>query len=238
MNESTGDGFSEDESRHYGTATTAMVESTFAEGVDRAVLLIRHSARTFDAELHDLENRLTGHGRALCRQFGAALPKNVHVRGYASPPERCMETARLVIDAHAAAGGSAGRTRPVEGLGVFYALDQQKMWMVLRAAGGLPAFLSQWFAGDVPTDAMMPAPLAVEMVMRVLRAKLHAPGDPRQLDLCVSHDMTVFTVRHGVGLEPLEGPTIEFLDGLLLFEREGRLLLRSQHGGEVVLTTS
>lgn len=224
-----------EEGTHFGSATAAMVEATFADGVDRAVLLMRHSARTFDPHIHDLLNPLTEHGRALCRQFGAALPKDVHVRGYASPPERCLETAQIVIDAHAGGGGSGGRTRPVEALGVFYALDQQKMWKGLRAAGGLPAYVDAWFAGQVPEDAMMPAELAVQMVLRVLLTKLRAPGDERQLDLCVSHDMSVYTVRHGVGLEPLHGPLVEFLDGLLLFERDGQVLMRSQHGGEVVL---
>lgn len=227
---------SADDSTHYGVATATMVAEAFDDGVDRAVLLARHSARTFDPDLHDLVNPLTEHGRLLCRQFGEALPKDVHVRGYASPPERCVETARLVIDAHAGAGGSAGRTRPVEALGVFYALDQQKMWQGMKAAGGLPLYLEQWFAGEVPSDAMMPAALAVQMILRVLSAKLRAPGNARQLDLCVSHDMSVFTVRHGVGLEPLHGPTVEFLDGLLVFERDGRLLMRSHHGGEVTLS--
>ncbi len=225
----------DEESTHYGTATAALVEATFAEGVDRAVLLMRHSARTFDPDLHDLLNPLTEHGRSLCRQLGAALPKGVHVRGYASPPERCVETAEIVIDAHSSGGGSGGRTRPVEALGVFYALDQQKMWKGLRAAGGLPAYIASWFEGQVPSDAMMPAELAVQMVLRVLLTKLRATGDARQLDLCVSHDMSVYTVRHGVGLEPLHGPLVEFLDGLLLFERQGQVIMRSQHGGEVSL---
>jgi len=199
------------------------------------VLLMRHSARTYQPDLHDLENRLTDHGRSLCRRFGDALPKDVHLRGYASPPERCMETARIVIDAHASGGGSGSRTRPVEALGVFYALDQQKMWKGLRAAGGLPSYIDSWFAGGVPADAMMPADLAVQMVLRVLLAKLRAPGAARQLDLCVSHDMTVYTVRHGAGLEPLEGPAVEYLDGLLLYERNGQVMLRSQHGAEVAV---
>lgn len=220
---------------HYGRATSAMVAQSFAEGIDRGVLLMRHSARTFDRGIHDLLNPLTDHGRDLCRQMGEALPKDVHLRGYASPPERCMETAQLVIASHENGGGSGGRTRPVEALGPFYALDQQKMWKGLTSAADLPGFIGEWYAGEVPDDAMMPLGLAVQMIVRVLASKLRAAGAERQLDLCVSHDMTVYTVRHGVGLEPLSGPEVEFLDGLLLFERGNRLMMRSQHGGEVQL---
>jgi hypothetical protein len=223
------------EADHYGLATAELVAEAYASGVDRAVLLMRHSARTFRRDIHDLENPLTDHGRALSARLGEALPKDVHLRGYASPPERCMETARLVIDAHAGAGGSAGRTRPVEALGVFYALDQQRMWKGLSQAESLPSYVGEWFAGAVPEDAMMPAGLAVRMILTVLAGKLRAPGEARQLDLCVSHDMTVYTVRHGTGLEPVHGPPVEFLDGLLLCERDGALSLRSQHGAEVAV---
>ncbi len=226
----------EQEADHYGRATAELVADAYASGVDRAVLLMRHSARTFRRDIHDLENPLTDHGRALSSRLGAALPKDVHVRGYASPPERCMETARLMIDAHTHAGGSAGRTRPVEALGVFYALDQQRMWKGLSLAESLPAYVGEWFAGAVPEDAMMPAELAVRMILTVLVGKLEAPGAARQLDLCVSHDMTVFTMRHGLGLEPVHGPPVEFLDGLLLCECDGALTLKSHHGAEVEVT--
>lgn len=233
------DGFDEDLSEHFGQATAAMVDAAVADGMRNGVLLMRHSARTFDRSIHDLLNPLTEHGRMLCRQFGDALPKDFALRGFASPPERCLETAEIAIATHEAAGGAGGRTRPVEALGVFYALDQQKMWKGLQAADGLADYVGQWFAGDVPTDAMMPADLAVQMLLRVLGAKLEtssaaAAGTPgATLDLCVTHDMTVYTMRHGVGLESVAGPEVEFLDGLLLFERDGERLMRSQHGGEV-----
>lgn len=222
----------ENPSDHFGVATAELVSSVYTEGAERAVLLMRHSARTFDRSIHDLENPLTEHGRHLCHQLGRALPKDVTLKGYASPPQRCMETSQLVIAAHEDSGGVGLRTRPVEALGVFYALDQQKMWKGLSQAG-LPEYVGQWFADDVPRDAMMPADVAVQMVLRVLCGKLFAQGAQRQLDLCVSHDMTVYTMRHGLGLEPVSGPDVEFLDGLILFARQGQLYMRSQHGGEV-----
>jgi broad specificity phosphatase PhoE len=197
---------------------------------------MRHSARTFDRNIHDLLNPLTEHGRALSRRLGEELPKHLRVRGYASPPERCMETAQLVIDAHKQGGGEGHRTRPVEAFGVFYALDQQKMWKGMSQADRMVDYLDAWFAGDVPEDAMMPAQLAVQMVLRAMLGKLRtaAPDDETpHLDLCVSHDMTLYTVRHGVGLESFDGPDVEFLDGLLLFSRGGRHFMRSQHGCEV-----
>ncbi len=222
-----------EESLHYGRETVRLVDEIFAGGADRVVLLMRHSARTFDRSIHDLANPLTDHGRHLSREFGKSLPKDVHVRGFASPPARCVETAELALQAHDHHGGSIGRVRPVEGLGMFYALDQQKVWKGMMAADSMPSYIGDWFDDAVPTDAMMPADLTVQMILRVLTSALSAPGEARQLDLCVSHDFTVYTVRHAVGLEDLSGPDVEFLDGLALFARDGGLYLRSQHGGEV-----
>jgi hypothetical protein len=145
-----------------------------------------------------------------------------------------------VIDGHKEGGGAGHRTRPVEALGVFYALDQQKMWKGMSQADTMVDYLDAWFAGEVAEDAMMPAELAVQMVLRALLGKLRnaAPGTASpHLDLCVSHDMTLYTVRHGVGLEGLDGPDVEFLDGLLLFSRDGRFFMRSQHGAEVEIAT-
>ena len=224
-------------SSHFGRATINLLEDVYAQGADRAVLLMRHSARTFDRSINDLLNQLTEHGRFLCTQMGEGMPKDLHIRGYASPVQRCLDTAEVVMASHAAGGGSVGRTRPVEALGVFYGLDQQKMWKGLSLAEDLATYVGEWFDGKVPDDAMMPPELAVQMILRVLKAKLDTPFTGKSLDLCVTHDITIFTVRHGVGLEPVDGPSVEFLDGLVLYKKDGRTYMRSHHGGEVEVSS-
>ena len=219
-------------SEHFGDATIDLVNDVLTEGADKAVLLMRHSARTFDRSINDLENPLTEHGRNLCVKLGQKLPKHLTIKGYASPPERCVETAEKTIAAHAEKGGASGRTRPVEALGIFYSLDHQRMWKMLSGSNGLADFVGRWFDKAFPTDALLSPELAVETLMRVLEAKLDAL-DPSHLDLCVTHDMTIFMMRHGMGLESCYGPDVEFLDGLVLFEKDGKKLFRSRHGGEV-----
>ena len=69
----------------------------------------------------------------------------------------------------------------------------------------------------------------------MLRGKLDAPalGAQPQLDLCVSHDMTVYTVRQGSGLGAYcRSAGGNFSTGFMCRE-QGQLLLRSQHGGVV-----
>ena len=221
----------------FGDASARMTRAIFAEGVERGVLLMRHSAREYRRDVHDLENPLTAEGRSLAARFGASLP-DVNLRGYSSPVMRCRETGALAIEASAAAqrGGVISKVRDIEAFGVFYALDQIRMWKGLHKSNGLADYVGRWFAGEVPQSAMMRPQRAVGMVLEVMLDKLNAPaiqaGTP-QLDLCVTHDMTIFTMREGVGLEPVTGPDVRFMDGLLMYEQDDKVFFASQHGGIV-----
>ena len=221
----------------FGDASARMTRAIFGEGVERGVLLMRHSAREYRRDVHDLENPLTAEGRSLAARFGASLP-DVNLRGYSSPVMRCRETGALAIEASAAAqrGGVISKVRDIEAFGVFYALDQIRMWKGLRKSDGLADYVGQWFAGKVPQSAMMRPQWAVGMVLEVMLDKLTAPaiqaGTP-QLDLCVTHDMTIFTMREGAGLEPVTGPDVRFMDGLLMYEQDDKVFFASQHGGIV-----
>ncbi len=221
----------------FGDASARMTRAIFGEGVERGVLLMRHSAREYRRDVHDLENPLTAEGRSLAARFGASLP-DVNLRGYSSPVMRCRETGALAIEASAAAqrGGVISKVRDIEAFGVFYALDQIRMWKGLRKSDGLADYVGQWFAGKVPQSAMMRPQRAVGMVLEVMLDKLTAPaiqaGTP-QLDLCVTHDMTIFTMREGAGLEPATGPDVRFMDGLLMYEQDDKVFFASQHGGIV-----
>ncbi len=219
----------------FGNATIELLNSVYARGARHAVTLMRHSAREYHPERHDLENPLTDAGRAYARRLGERLPKDLLVRGYASPPHRCMETAELILEGHGAQGGRSTRHRPLEVLGVFYALDQIKMWKGMKTAGGLVPYLESWFAGDVPVDAMMAPGLAANLVVGVLAEKLSDPVAERQLDVCVSHDMTVHLVRDRVLGEAAADAKVEYLDALVLFELDGELRLASHRGTEVAL---
>lgn len=217
----------------YGDATIDLVRSAVDGGAKRGVLLMRHSAREYEPGRHDLENPLTEEGRRHARRLGERLPKSLLLRGYASPPHRCMETAELVLAGHETGGGGITRHRPLEALGVFYALDQMRMWKGMNVAGGLVPYMQQWFDGRIPADAMMAPDLAARLVLRVLAEKLRSPVADEQLDVCVSHDMTLYLLRDRLLGERLQEAPVEYLDGLLLYEADGLLCLAGQRGTEV-----
>jgi broad specificity phosphatase PhoE len=218
----------------YGDSALALIERLLAEGARHVVAFMRHSAREYTPGLHDLLNPLTDEGRDLALRLGTALPKALTVRGYASPPARCMDTAALIMEGHRKAGGSATRHRPVEAFGVFYALDQMKMWKALSGAGGLPAFIEQWVAGAVPPDALIPADLATDLLLRVLAARLRDPLGDLSLDLCVSHDMSLHLLRAVVlGESAATASPVRYLDALALYRWDGRLMLASHDGKSI-----
>lgn len=219
-----------------GEATLELLGRVRGDGARHVVLVMRHSAREFAPGRHDLENPLTPAGRELALALGAGLPREVTARAYASPPERCMETAALVLEGHRQAGGAVTRHRPLEALGVFYALDQMKMWQAMGAAGGLADFVAAWVRGEVPGDALMPAELAARLLLGVLADKLTRAVADDQVDLCVTHDMTLYMLRAVLLNEPAGGPQVAFLDALALYRgADGALWLTSHHGAPVRL---
>ena len=220
----------------YGDATLAQVEAMANEGCTHMVLLMRHSAREFNPDVHDLENPLTDEGRELSQRLGRQLPKAYTLRGYASPAGRCVETAQLCLDGHAAEGGSSTRVRPVEGLGVFYVLDQMKMYRVMRGMGSLQQFVSAWSDRAIPQDALIPAQEAARILMMVVSEKLSQSVAEKQIDVCVSPDLSLYLVRDRLLSEsPDQGP-VEFLDALLAFRRDDRVWLQSARTNPVDIT--
>lgn len=225
------------DSEVFGDATLALLEQIFDEGVEHAVVLMRHSAREFEPGRHDLENPLTDEGRDLARRLGERLNKRLLLRGYSSPAERCVETAELVLAGHREAGGQCTRHRPIEALGVFYVLDQMKMYRAMMDADGQLPFLERWYRGEIGADVLMPADLAARLAVRVAAEKLNQPlGRGPQLDVCVSHDMTLYLVRDRLlGERSDERGEVRFLDGLVLYSRDGDTVLASRHGNRAVL---
>lgn len=214
----------------YGAATAALIDSVLDRGVTRAVVFMRHSARTFDPAIHDLANQLTPEGRDLARGLGAALRPGLHLRGYASPPQRCVDTAELLLEGYREGGPqcTTGRTRVLEALGPFYALDQVRMWMGMREAGGLQAYVQQWCDGDIGPDILLEADASARIIGRVLAGRLDAaPVDGPSLDICVSHDISVHMVRDQLLRQGVDRGDVRFLDALVLYRESGELWLRS-----------
>ena len=213
-----------------GETTLQLINELVKEGADHIVLLMRHSAREYEPGRHDLLNPLTDEGRELARHLGEAIPKSLNLRGYSSPAERCVETATLIMKAHQEVGGVATRNRVVEGLGVFYVLDQMKMFMAMQEAGSMVNFQKNWFSENVTADILMPARASAEIIARLALEKLKEKPESPQLDLLVSHDFTIYLLKDQLlRQDSSRYPDVIYLDGLAFFEREGKTFIQSHH---------
>lgn len=220
----------------YGAATSELIEQAFDSGAEHVAALMRHSARTYIEGAHDLDNQLTDEGRGYARELGERLPAGLTIRGYTSPVERCRETAQIVLDAHAGRGGDARRSRPVEAFGPFYALDQMRMWKGMSLAGGLTDYVDDWVAGKLPTGAIIRADQAASLILDVLEDRLNTPLNDRQegqLELCVSHDITLYMVRDRLLGQPTSTAPVLYLDALVVYRQGDALMMASQHGEPV-----
>lgn len=219
-----------------GTVTNELVSSLFNDGASHVALLMRHSAREFAPDKHDLLNPLTDEGRALARELGSRLPKSVTVRGYSSPAERCVETADLIMAGHEADGGLVTRNRVVEALGVFYVLDQMKMFMAMRERGGIVPMINAWVAGEVAADILMPPHVAATLLGKLIDERLKNDPEATELDLLVSHDFTLFLIKSVLLSQlPDDYPEVNFLDGIAFFRRGGETFVQSHHAAPIPL---
>lgn len=223
----------------HGARTAALVAELQEMGVRQASLLMRHSAREYAPGRHDLENPLTEEGRRLAREFGLRLAPELVLRCYASPVPRCQDTAELIHAAHLEVGGrGSGGCRPVEALGVFYVLDQMRMFKAMSTAGeGLAAFVDGWMEGRVPEDVMMAPRLAAQTLLRLLVQRLDGQTVTPALDLCVSHDLTLYLMRDVLlGRHRGDGDVL-YLDGLALW-RDGGAVLAATHDADATDVTA
>jgi broad specificity phosphatase PhoE len=215
----------------YGDSGIALVNGVLDKGVKHVVLLMRHSAREYAEGVHDAKNPLTEEGRALSLRFGENLPPNLLVRAYHSPVGRCRETAERMLSGYASKGGQITRYRPVDGLGVFYVLDQMKMYRAMQADGGLLPFTQKWYAGGQDADILMPAQTAALALLDVLREKLEKEPEGLRLDLCVSHDLSLLTMLDQLLGQPSKKfGNVEYLDAIAVYYLEDQLVLHSRHG--------
>jgi broad specificity phosphatase PhoE len=191
---------------------------------------IRHSARYYGQAENDLDNPLSDHGRALCHSFGVGLPSWGAFSTRSSTSGRCIETAELIGASHA--HPRALPNQPSEDLAAFYVRDMRKVGGMMKHLTP-EVTLRRWFAGEVKPEVMVPPREAADRLMSTIVDTL-STSPPDHLTLCVSHDWSVYLLRHMVlDLFYGEHPPVEYLDGLAFWFDGGGLIVSSALCGEV-----
>ena len=85
----------------------------------------------------------------------------------------------------------------------------------------------------------MPADLTARLVGGVAKEKLSQTGDDPQLDLLVSHDFTLYTVKDQLLKQGTHRyPDVHYLDGIAFFNRDGKTFIQSHHEPAIELDVS
>ena len=178
------------------------------DGPSPGALLIRHAARYGgDVALHS--DGLTPVGREQARKLGKRIGEHKHIRLFASPVQRCVDTASLIAEG----AGSDAEVSITTMLGRpgTYVIDEEEVDRHL-AIMGLSRFAVEWVNGRIPVKAMAPIPQGSQALMEWVRGNLREGSDC--LDIYVGHDLFLTPVLiNYLSYDIASAGLLGFLDG-------------------------
>jgi hypothetical protein len=187
--------------------------------------LMRHAEREPITDLDSaLFARLTPRGRAQARAFGSGLPRNLSLRLFHSPVERCEHTAREIEAGLGEAGGRAVEVTASDILGGPYVLDAGAL-LKLLALKDPKMFFDEWRSGGIDASVISPLKVAAVQTLRFMLAGLEGRKSGA-LDLHVSHDINILIMLSLV--EDLIDPRAlwpGFMEGIVLQGRGKQLAI-------------
>jgi broad specificity phosphatase PhoE len=178
-------------------------------------VILRHAERfpILTASDHTLAE-LTPDGHAAAEAWGTRISGFDKVRLFHSPVKRCRQTAEGIARGLGATGRVVEIVGAAETLGVDYVVDHEEMARLATQHG--EHFIRLWFSGEAGPAVMRAADQVVTRKLAYLTERLHEPGaHGRRLDLHVSHDWNILTLRELLcGVRHEEAGWLDFLDGV------------------------
>lgn len=198
------------------------------DGSSHGALMIRHGARHgSDVALHS--DGLTPEGREQARRLGTRIGERKRIRLFASPVQRCVDTASLIAEG---AGSDAEVTvSTMLGRPGTFVIDETKVDEHL-AVMGLNRFAVEWAHGRIPAKVMAPIPQGTRALMDWVQGNLRNNDDC--LDIYVGHDLFLTPVLvNYLGYDIASQGLLSFLDGFTVTMEDGRSVL--SYGGRRAL---
>ncbi len=180
-----------------------------------AAAFLRHAERfpILAATDHTLAE-LTPDGHAAAEAFGTKISGFDRVRLFHSPVKRCRQTAEAIARGFGSNGGCVEIVGEAAALGVDYIVDPAETARLATQHGD--HFIRLWFSGQVGPAVIRAAEQVAARKVAHLTARLHEPcAHGRRLDLHVSHDWNILTLRELLcGVRHEEAGWLNFLDGV------------------------
>ena len=176
---------------------------------------LRHAERfpILVASDHTLAE-LTPDGHVAAEALGARINGFDQLRIFHSPVKRCRQTAEGIARGFGAIGGAVEIVGAASALGVDYVVDGAETARLATLHGD--HFIRLWFSGQVGPEVIHAAQQIVARKLAYLTNRLQQPcPHGRRLDLHVSHDWNILTLRELLcGVRHEEAGWLNFLDGV------------------------
>lgn len=213
----------------------SVVRDLNKQGVDRMALILRHSARHYDEDIHmEPFMCLTPKGRAMALSMGASFPENFSVEFSSSYIGRCIETAYLLDKGFVAkTGGLTRDNRVADHLAPFYVNDIRKTVNLVMEQEVL-TFIRNWMDGVIGDTILMNARDAARHMLRYMAGGVRE-CEKNTLQVSVTHDWNMYLIKeYGLGLAHESFGKIDYLEGVVVFTRDNRVYI-ANHQKEPVL---
>jgi broad specificity phosphatase PhoE len=221
-----------------GDKTLALLHDLIEQGITRYVVLMRHADRPIETVENDLHMQVSEAGKEAAFAFGQKLPTELPIHLYASPVDRCVETAELIGKGFESVGGARSEVSETEALYAFYVKDVHKADGILYemfGRGEWAQFFRNWFEGVYPESIIGNAAQAAETLMATLLELLQQSESAGSI--CVSHDINLFLIKeYYLGLQPEDHEYVQFLEGVIVYEKDGSTYIIN-HQSEARLLT-
>jgi broad specificity phosphatase PhoE len=189
----------------------------------KLILILRHSHRNEPEHLNKVHKlRLTPEGHAVAKKFGESLPKDRPIRIFHSIIWRCEETAENIHNGFKSIGGKSeiiGEFSPLYDIGIDNRsfLEQFKNYHFKE-------ILFRWAAGFYLPEEWTPFIQYSQKTAHLIWNQLK-DAPKRGLDIYVTHDWHLMSLRFGWFGVPPDERWVKFLGGFALTFEEDHILL-------------
>ncbi|MFW9950080.1 MAG: histidine phosphatase family protein [Candidatus Thorarchaeota archaeon] len=189
----------------------------------KLILILRHSHRNEPEILNKVHKlRLTPEGHAIAKKFGESLPNNRPIRIFHSIIWRCEETAENIHNGFKGIGGTSelkGKFSPLYDIGI-----EDRSFLEQLKNYHFKEILFRWVTGFYLPKEWTPFIQYSQKAAYLIWNQLTSAPE-RGLDIYVTHDWHLMSLRFGwFGLPPDER-WVSFLGGFAFTFEEDRILL-------------
>lgn len=208
--------------------TLTVIQQLLNQNITKIAAIIRHSERFYGTTpSSEPFMGLTLAGMEYAVEMGQNFPSSPLPRLYSSPFGRCIETAYLIDKGFTRQHGMAlTHNQPEEQLAPFYIKDIKKALNLLKEQG-TRTYIRNWFDNRLDDTVMESPATTTAALTRFMTEKINSLAD-NEIAICVSHDWNIFPLKEfALGLPHEEAGDIEYLDGVVFFENNGRVYITS-----------